>query len=86
MGIGYAGGWRQFDCGLDQSQGHLVRSRYVRAMFEVMVIKRRPTKWVWQVRDREGKVLMHGWETTRRLARYRGDRALFLLLAAPART
>jgi hypothetical protein len=51
-------------------------------MLDVVIIKRRPTKWEWEVRDREGTVLMQGWETTRHVARYRGDRALFLLLAA----
>ena len=53
-------------------------------MFDVVIIKRRPTKWVWQVRDRNGTILMHGWEPTRRAAKYKGDRALFLLLAAGA--
>lgn len=53
-------------------------------MFDVAIIKRRPTKWEWQVRDREGTILMRGWEASRRAAKYRGDRALFLLLAASA--
>lgn len=53
-------------------------------MFDVAIIKCRPTKWEWQVRDREGTILMRGWETSRRAAKYRGDRALFLLLAASA--
>ena len=51
-------------------------------MFEVVIIQRNPAKWVWQVRDRGGAVLMHGWEPTRRAAKYKGDRALFLLWAA----
>jgi hypothetical protein len=51
-------------------------------MFEVVIIKRRPTKWEWRVCDAEGTILMHGWETTRRAAKYRGDRGLFLLLAS----
>jgi hypothetical protein len=51
-------------------------------MFDVVIIKRGPLKWEWQVCDREGTILMRGWEHTRRAARYKGDRALFLLLAA----
>jgi hypothetical protein len=51
-------------------------------MFDVVIIKRRATKWEWRVCDRNGTILMHGWEATRRAARYRGDRALFMLLAA----
>jgi hypothetical protein len=54
-------------------------------MFEVVIIKRKPAKWVWQVCDRTGAIVMHGWERTRRAAKYRGDRALFMLLAAGAR-
>ena len=50
-------------------------------MFEVEIIKRRPTKWEWRVRDTKGTILMHGVETSRRAAKYRGDRALFMLLA-----
>ena len=51
-------------------------------MFDVVIIKRGPMKWEWQVCDRAGRVLIRGWEHTRRAARYKGDRALFLLLAA----
>lgn len=50
-------------------------------MFEVMIIKRGAMKWEWQVCDRDGNTIMHGWETTRRAAKYNGDRALFLLLS-----
>lgn len=51
-------------------------------MFDVVIIKRGPMKWEWQVCDRAGRVLIRGWEHTRRAARYKGDRALFLLLVA----
>jgi hypothetical protein len=51
-------------------------------MFEVVIIKRSPTKWEWRVCDHKGAVLLHGWEPTRPAARYRGHRGLFLLLAA----
>jgi hypothetical protein len=51
-------------------------------MFDVVVIERSPIRWEWQVCDRTGRALMRGWENTRRAAKYRGDRALFLLLAA----
>jgi hypothetical protein len=67
---------------VDRSQQDLDCWGYAFAMFDVVIIKRRPNKWVWQVRDRAGTILMHGWESTREAARYRGGRALFLLLAA----
>jgi hypothetical protein len=51
-------------------------------MFEVVIIKRSPTKWEWRVCDRNGNAIMKGWEHSRRAAKYKGDRALFLLLAA----
>jgi hypothetical protein len=54
-------------------------------MFDVVIIERGPI-WEWQVRDREGAILLRGWEHTRRAARYKGDRALFLLLAAGTTT
>ena len=51
-------------------------------MFEVMIIKRGRSRWEWRVCDRDGAILIHGWESSRRAAKYRGDCALFLLLAA----
>ena len=51
-------------------------------MFEVVIFKRSPTRWEWQVCDRKGNAIMRGWEHTRPAAKYRGNRALFLLLAA----
>jgi hypothetical protein len=50
-------------------------------MFEVIIIKRR-RRWEWRVCDLAGTTIMWGWEETRDIARYRGNRALFLLLAA----
>ena len=54
-------------------------------MFEV-VIGRRWAQWEWQVCDQAGTTIMWGWEKTREAARYKGNRALFLLLAAGSRT
>jgi hypothetical protein len=51
-------------------------------MFELIIIKHRQTKWEWQVCDSKGNVRKHGFERNRRLAKYKGERALFLLLAA----
>ena len=42
-------------------------------MFEVMIIKRGRSRWEWRVCDRDGAILIHGWESTRRAAKYRGD-------------
>ncbi len=50
-------------------------------MFEVVIINRSPSNWEWQVRNRNGSPIMQGWEKTRAAAKYRGERALFLLLA-----
>ena len=68
-------------CLFDQSQGRTAYWRYVLTMLDVAIVERCPTRWEWQVRDRKGTVLIHGWESTRRAARYKADRALFLLLA-----
>jgi hypothetical protein len=35
----------------------------------------------WRVCDRQGATIMNGFETTRQAATYRGNRALFHLLA-----
>jgi hypothetical protein len=51
-------------------------------MFEVMIIKRCQTKWEWRVCDSRGTVRKQGWERARWVAKHRGERALFLLLAA----
>jgi hypothetical protein len=52
-------------------------------MFEVTLRKRGRTRWEWRVCDGTGREIMRGWETSRPAARYRGERALFLLLLAP---
>jgi hypothetical protein len=53
-------------------------------MYELIIIKHCQTKWEWQVRDNKGNVHKQGFERNRRVAKYRGERALFLLLAARA--
>jgi hypothetical protein len=61
-------------------------SHYLRAaiftltMFEVVIIERGPTRWEWQVCNRDGVQIVHGREKTRAEARYQGNRALFSLL------
>jgi hypothetical protein len=50
------------------------------AVLEVLIIERSPTKWEWRVCDRYGTAIM-GFESTRPAAKYRGNRALFLLLS-----
>ena len=52
----------------------------VRAVLEVLITKRRPTKWEWRVCDRYGTTIIGGFESTRPAAKYRGNRALFLFL------
>ena len=51
-------------------------------MYELIIIKHSQTKWEWQLCDNKGNVRKQGFESNRRLAKYRGERALFLLLAA----
>jgi hypothetical protein len=53
--------------------------RIISLMYD-MVIQNGRAGWYWQVCDRSGKIMMHGWEKTRAAAKYRGERALFLLL------
>jgi hypothetical protein len=52
-------------------------------MFEVTLRKRRRTRWQWRVCDSAGREIMQGWELSRAEARYKGERALFLLLLTP---
>jgi hypothetical protein len=54
------------------------------AMYELIIIKHSQTKWEWQVCDNKEKVRKQGFERNRRVAKYSGERALFLLLAARA--
>jgi len=51
-------------------------------MFEVLIIERSPSRWEWRVCDRHGTTIMNGFENTRPAAKYKGDRALFILLAS----
>ena len=50
-------------------------------LFEFAIVPRR-SRWEWCLRDRFGKVMMQGREKSRAAARYRSERALFLLLQA----
>lgn len=50
-------------------------------MLEVLITKRSPTKWEWRVCDRYGTTIIGGFERTRPAAKYRGNRALFLVLS-----
>jgi hypothetical protein len=52
-----------------------------RAVLEVLITKRSPTNWEWRVCDRYGATIMGGFESTQPAAKYRGNRALFLLLS-----
>ncbi len=54
----------------------------VRALLEVLITELSPTKWEWRVCDRYGTTIVGGFESTRQAAKYRGNRALFLLLAS----
>jgi hypothetical protein len=54
----------------------------VRVLLEVLITELSPTKWEWRVCDRYGTTIMGGFESTRPAAKYRGNRALFFLLAS----
>ena len=55
-------------------------------VFELALTKR-GRKWKWSVSTAEGDVVMMGSETSRPAAKYRAERALFLLLSsAPYRS
>jgi len=54
-------------------------------MFELTTRKRGRTRWEWRVCDCTGRAIMYGRESSRLAARYRAERALFLLLLAPSR-
>ena len=54
-------------------------------MFEMALSKRGRTRWEWRVYDPSGKVVMHGWEKARHAARYKAERAFFLLLLVTSR-
>jgi hypothetical protein len=55
-------------------------------MLEVVVKKRGRSRWEWRVLDSSGNAVMGGWEDGRPAAKYRGERALFMLLAYPKRS
>ena len=55
-------------------------------MFEVVLTKRGRSRWEWRVLNLSAKTVMGGWETSRPAAKYRGERALFLLLCHPKRS
>jgi hypothetical protein len=56
-------------------------SRYFRsAMFDVTIF-RLPERWEWQVCNRKGAIVMQAWEQTLKEAKYKANRALFLLLS-----
>jgi len=55
-------------------------------MFEVELIERGRGRWEWRVCDRAGKAVMRGLEDSRVDAKYRGERALFLLLSVSPRS
>ena len=54
-------------------------------MFEMVLTQRGRSRWAWRVYDHTGKVVMGGRENSRREAKYKGERALFLLLMTSGR-
>lgn len=53
------------------------------AMLEVIIVRRSGRmSWEWRVVDRGRNTIVEGVELTRRAAQYRGERALFQLLAS----
>ncbi len=50
-------------------------------MLEVKVMPNRPPRWEWQVVC-DGEMIANGFEYERMEARFEGQRAMFLLLAA----
>ena len=67
-------------------KGMLQKSvQFAPAMFEVVLRRRGRTRWQWQVCDRAGRLIMQGFADSRPAAKYRGDRALFLLLLTAGR-
>lgn len=54
------------------------------AAFEIVLKRRGRTRWKWSVRATAGHVVMCGSECSRGSARYKAERALFLLLRASA--
>lgn len=48
-------------------------------MFDAALNYRRG-RWEWRVYDRQNKIILEGWESTRAEAKYQSERGLFLLL------
>jgi hypothetical protein len=54
------------------------------ATFDIVLKRRGRGRWKWSVRATDGLVVMGGSECSRGGARYKAERALFLLLCASA--
>ena len=54
------------------------------AAFDIVLKRRGRGRWKWSVRTTDGHVVMCGSECSRGGARYKAERALFLLLCASA--
>jgi hypothetical protein len=54
------------------------------ATFDIVLKQRGRGRWKWSVRTTDGHALMCGSECSRGGARYKAERALFLLLCASA--
>ena len=67
------------------SEVQVLASKKNHPMFELTTRKRGRTRWEWRVCDSTGRAIMQGWETSRPAARYKAERALFLLLLVPSR-
>jgi hypothetical protein len=54
------------------------------AAFDIVLKRRGRGRWKWSVRTTDGRAVMCGSECSRGGARYKAERALFLLLRASA--
>lgn len=54
------------------------------ATFDIVLKRRGRGRWKWSVRTADGRAVMCGSECSRGAARYKAERALFLLLCASA--
>jgi hypothetical protein len=69
----------------DEKRRRMVRPEF--PIFEVSPVQRRRRKWTWSICTSDGAVVVQGREASRPAAKYRADRALFmLLLTAPYRS
>jgi hypothetical protein len=55
--------------------------KYRSRMLEVVVTADQPPRWEWQVRS-NGTMIANGFADEREKAKFEGNRAMFLLLAA----